>query len=210
MPDISPSILAADLSSLATELSAVENADRIHVDIMDGHLVPNITLGFPVLEAVQECTTLPVDVHMMVTNPLEHANRLALLQAESVTVHVEALRQVDELATTLAREDVSFGLAINPSTEIEAVTEYVDTLDRVTVMGVEPGFSGQEFQVQMVERIEHLNDVFRGTVEIDGGITVETAGQSINAGADVVVSGSAIFESNEKDRMIEKLRNAWS
>jgi ribulose-phosphate 3-epimerase len=207
MPEISASILAADLSNLGAELATVDTADRIHVDVMDGHFVPNISFGFSIIETVQACTSLPIDIHLMVANPLDHIDRLTSLEVESVTVHVEATSKLDEFTDVLAEHDIASGMAINPNTDISKLTEYGDSPERITVMGVQPGFSGQRFQPEVLDRIEYLDNEFTTPIEVDGGITLERAHQSIEAGVDIIVSGSTIFESQNKRETIENLRD---
>jgi len=206
MTEISPSILASDLSSLASELSTVETADRLHVDVMDGHFVPNIALGFPLVESIRACTSLPVDVHLMIANPIGYVDRIASLPVESATIHVEATDDVRAVAGALRDAGISPGVAINPGTDGAALDGCLEHVDRLTVMGVEPGFSGQEFQRSALERVERFDGRFPGDIEIDGGITAATARESAAAGADIVVSGSTVFDSQNRREMIETLR----
>lgn len=208
MTEVAPSIFAGDLSTVADELAEIRTADRIHVDVMDGHFVPNLALGFHFVGCVRNATSLPLDIHLMVSNPLDHVDRLESLPADSVTVHVEALSGVVELQRLMLSDVPSIGLAVNPETNLDTVTEFLDDVPRITVMGVEPGFSGREFRTEVLAKIERLNELYDGLIEIDGGVTVEIAGKSVAAGADIVVSGSAIFGSENRQEKIEALRIA--
>lgn len=206
MVQIAPSVLASDLSCLQSELDTVETADRIHVDLMDGHFVSNISFGFPLIDAVTACTTLPVDLHVMVSNPKRHLDRFASLDVNSISVHVEATDAVPAISERLAAQGITPGIALNPSTPIEEIRPFADLVERIVLMGVEPGFSGQPFVRDTIDRIERVNADFTHPIEVDGGIDRSVAGACIDAGADVLVSGSTIFESSDRQRTIRELR----
>ncbi|MXR50994.1 ribulose-phosphate 3-epimerase [Halovenus sp. WSH3] len=206
MPEVSPSILASDLSNLAEVLSAVETADRLHIDIMDGHFVPNISMGFPIVESLQGHTPLPIDLHMMVANPLELIDRVSTLDIDSATIHVEAIEDVSAFKRRAETAGITTGLAINPETDIDGLGPQLSEINRITVMGVTPGFTGQTFQPEVLEKVELLDETFDGRIEVDGGITLETARQCVGAGADILVSGSTIFQSDDEVKTIDALR----
>jgi ribulose-phosphate 3-epimerase len=203
---VSASVLAADLGSLCSEVATVNTADRIHVDIMDGHFVPNISLGFPVAERIATCTELPIDIHLMVSNPQQHFTRLTELDVRTITVHAEVADDVAAVCQQLRTEGVVPGIAINPDTELETVESIATAADRLTLMGVDPGFSGQSFIPDTVERIETANRLFPHRIEVDGGVNRRVSQACIEAGADILVSGSAIFQSPDREASIRQLR----
>lgn len=208
MTEISASLLGFDLSEVKKILLTLETCDRLHLDIMDGHFVPNISMGFPLVESILDLTELPIDLHLMVTNPLKTIERMPMQDIDSVTAHVEAIEDVDEFIQLTETYEFTTGIAVNPSTQIDAIEHSLEDIDRITVMGVEPGFSGQEFQPEVVGKIESLDKMFTGDIEVDGGVTVNVANQCVNAGVDIVVSGSTISNSDNRVRMISMLRNA--
>lgn len=204
MTQVSASVLAADLANIQTELISVEPVDRLHLDIMDGHFVPNISFGSPLIERIQQLTEKPLDVHLMATQPNKHVRRLLDLDVDSITVHVEAVDDLQALMQTIQKYGIDVGVALNPGTSLGTVESVITAADRVVVMGVEPGFTGQKFTPKVLKKVEKLDTDYNTTIEIDGGITVEYAYQSIEAGADIIVSGSTIFDSsNRKDRIAE-------
>ncbi len=208
MVGISASILAADLASIRTELATVETADRIHIDIMDGHFVPNISLGFSTVESIAACTDLPIDLHLMVSNPEEHSDRLTELDVSSITIHAEISGDVPAILKQLRHDGVTPGIAVNPDTEIEALEPVSDAASRLTIMGVYSGFSGQSFIPDTIKRIERTRELFTHRIEVDGGIDPTVSGDCIRAGADIVVSGSTIFDSPDREQTIRQLRES--
>ncbi len=199
---IAPSILSADFMHLAKDIELIERAGAgyVHVDVMDGHFVPNLTMGIPVLEQLTEFTKLPTDVHLMVSNPLEQIPWYVDAGADTISVHVEALNE-DELARAIAMiraAGVHPSVAIKPKTPISALSSVIDSVDMVLVMSVEPGFSGQSYIAGSEEKVAGVVEMARSAcvaplIEVDGGIDLMSAPLATKAGADVLVCGSAIF-----------------
>ena len=213
MIKIAPSILMADFSRLGEEIKSVESADFLHFDVMDGVFVPNISFGLPVLESVRKITDMPLDVHLMITSPARHTARFARAGADIIVFHLEA--ETPENINAAIDELHSFGkkagLSVKPGTPPQALDPYIDTLDIVLVMTVEPGFGGQGFISAMLPKIAHLRRVIdeRGLncdIEVDGGINLETSKLCIQAGANVLVSGNDIFSSPDRAVRIAALR----
>ncbi len=210
MVKISPSILSADFSRLGEEVRAIDaaGADYIHIDVMDGHYVPNLTFGMPVIKSIREITNKPFDVHLMISNPQDYIEQYAAAGADIITVHQESYDHLDRLLDRIKKLGKKAGVSINPSTN-ENVLEYVlDKLDLILIMTVNPGFGGQSFIPEQLEKIKRVKNMIGNRpieIEVDGGITPENVDFCKDAGADVIVAGSAIFHGDYKTN-IEKLR----
>ena len=214
--NISPSLLAADFAHLADSIQAVEEAgaDELHFDVMDGIFVPNITIGIPILEAIRPLTKLPIDVHMMVTEPARYAKQFAEAGGDIFTIHVEAC---DDLETSLEDTRVTGMIAavsLKPDTPTSVLQPFISSVERVLVMTVEPGFGGQRFMAEMLPKITELSEMAHriGTdleIAVDGGIKADTASEVINAGATTLISGTGVFDYPTGLKMgIEAIRNA--
>ncbi|TMR97041.1 ribulose-phosphate 3-epimerase [Nonomuraea basaltis] len=210
---ISPSILAADFARLADEAAAVPNADWLHVDVMDYHFVPNLTLGLPVVEALCKATATPLDCHLMIEDPDRWAPQYAEAGAGSVTIHAEAakapIRTLREIRSLGARA----GLALNPATAVEPYEDLLGEIDMLLLMTVEPGFGGQKFLdvvLPKVRRARALIERHGGRIwlQVDGGVDAETIGRCAEAGADVFVAGSAVYGASDPVAAIDRLRAA--
>ncbi|MDP9102157.1 MAG: ribulose-phosphate 3-epimerase [Actinomycetota bacterium] len=210
---LAPSILSADFARLADEVAAVSNADWVHVDVMDNHFVPNLTLGLPVVEAVLRSTALPVDCHLMIEDPDRWAPGYAEAGASSVTFHVEAAGAPVRLARTLRAAGARAGMALNPATPIEPYLDLLPELDMLLVMTIEPGFSGQPFIDAVLPKLRRCAEAIRGRdlevwLQVDGGVTLDTIERCAEAGADVFVAGNAVYKSPDPAAAVEGLRAA--
>jgi ribulose-phosphate 3-epimerase len=199
---ISPSILSADFSCLGEQVKEVEKAgaDYIHVDVMDGHFVPNLTIGIPVVQSLSKVATVPLDVHLMIEKPENYIERFAAAGAGIITVHAEACVHLDSTIKAIKKAGARAGVSINPATPLSVIDEILWMADMIVIMTVNPGFGGQEFIYPVVNKLERLaqilhNRKIEAEIEVDGGITVETAPIAVKAGASVLVAGSAIFNS---------------
>ena len=213
MGKISPSILSADFTKLAEEISAVEKAgaDYIHIDVMDGHFVPNITIGPMIVEAVSRITEKPLDVHLMISDPDSYIDEFARAGAGIISVHAETLNHLHRTIQYIRNKGVKAGVALNPATPLEVLEHVLDGLAMVVLMTVNPGFGGQEFIPQVIPKINKLrNEIDRRgldiEIEVDGGINPETIDRVSSAGADVFVAGSAIFHSEDYEKTIRLRR----
>jgi len=210
---IAPSLLSADFVHLAEDIARVEaaGADWLHLDIMDGHFVPNLTFGPPIVAAIRKITKLPLDVHLMVTNPADHIEAFAAAGANWLTVHVETAPHLHRLAEQIRELGVRPAVALNPATPIGTLEEILSVVDMVLVMSVNPGFGGQKFIPSSLSKIRRLKDQIKRMdrsilIEVDGGVNQGTAPQVRDAGADVLVAGSAVFGNNDLALAIRNLR----
>jgi len=213
MGKISPSILSADFTRLAEEVSAVEKAgaDYIHVDVMDGHFVPNITIGPMIVKAVRRVTELPLDVHLMISNPDQFVEEFAKAGADLITVHAEAVNHLHRSIQRIKGAGAKPGVSLNPATPLDVLEYVLGDLTMVLLMTVNPGFEAQEFIPEVVPKIRRLREMIdqRGLqvdIEVDGGISPETIQLVSSAGANVFVAGSAIFYSKDYGQTIRLMR----
>ena len=210
---IAPSILSADFAKLGSEVAEVTKAgaDWIHVDVMDGHFVPNITIGPLVVEALRPLTKLPLDCHLMVAHPESWVEPFAKAGADYITVHCEASVNLDRLLHQIREAGCKVGVSINPGTPLSMIEEVLDLVDLVLVMSVNPGFGGQKFiesTLSKVERLVQLRGNRKYLIQIDGGIKADNIGRASKAGVNCFVAGSAIFASQDRSKAIAELRGA--
>lgn len=217
MVKIAPSILSANFAKLGEEITEVENsgADYIHVDVMDGHFVPNITIGPLIVEAIRPVTDLPLDVHLMIENPDRYIPTFAKAGASIISVHQEACPHLHRTIQLIKDQGVKAGVVINPATPVEMIKETLSYVDLVLVMTVNPGFGGQSFIHETLPKIKLLDELrkdhqYSYELEVDGGVNAETAKLCTDAGADVLVAGSAIFNKADRKAAIAEIREAIS
>ncbi len=205
---IAPSILAADFSKLREEIKDVENAgaDIIHLDVMDGHFVPNITFGPVVVKGIRKLTDLPLDAHLMITDPEKYAERFIEAGSNMISFHIETVSSPEILIDKLKKKNVKVGIAVNPETPIKSALPFLDSIDYILIMSVHPGFYGQEFIPSVLDKVRDLKRSKEVEIEVDGGINDKTKEQVIEAGVDIIVSGAYIFKSENRINAIKKLR----
>lgn len=208
---ITPSILAADFANLDRDIAAVPSADAIHVDVMDNHFVPNLTIGLPVVEALRRRTTHELDLHLMIEDPDRWAPEYVEAGAQSVSFHAEAAAAPVRLAREIRALDAKAALGIKPATPIEPYADLLVEFDRILIMTVEPGFGGQAFLDVVMPKIRRTRELIRNTglqiaIQVDGGISERTIDQAIAAGADVFVAGSAVYGADDPDAIVRSLR----
>ena len=213
---ISPSILSADFSQLGNEIKRLNQAgaDMVHVDVMDGHFVPNLTIGPPVIKALKKNSKIPFDVHLMISPVHKYIEAFADAGADIITIHPEATDDIQKSINKIKELNKKVGLSLNPETKIDVVKKFLGEIDLILIMSVNPGFGGQKFMPKVLEKIKDLvlikkNEKLDFNIEIDGGINFENAKLAIEAGADILVSGTTIFKSNNGDikKNIDLLRS---
>lgn len=211
---IAPSLLAADFARLEQDISSVEDyVDWLHLDVMDGHFVPNISFGIPVIESIRDVTDLYFDCHIMTTNPDAFLVEWAKAGVELTTMHIEAIPDPSGAAEKARDLGLAFGLVINPKTPFEAMAPFADLCDVLVVMSVEPGFGGQAFMPEVLPKVEAArewveNHGLTADIQVDGGITPDNAGRVVDAGATVLVAGSAVFRADDPPAAVHELRRA--
>jgi ribulose-phosphate 3-epimerase len=210
---ISPSILSADFSILGDEIKSLEKAgaDLIHIDVMDGHFVPNITMGPPIIKMVRKCTKLPFDVHLMISPVEKYIKAFSDAGSDIITIHPEATDNLKRAVGTIKSLGKKAGVSLNPKTPISALMDVINDIDLILIMSVNPGFAGQSFMSEVLLKVTELRKMINEKklkidIEIDGGINFETAPLAVKAGANILVSGTTIFSGSLKDN-IQKLRN---
>ena len=211
---IAPSLLAADFSRLAEEVRAVEaaGADWLHLDVMDGHFVPNLTIGPVITAAIRKVTKLPLDVHLMIDDPARYLGPFLDAGANHVTVHVEApgvagAGALEAVLAQMHQRGAQAGVSLKPSTPVQQVQRFLEAVEIVLVMTVEPGFGGQSFMSDMVPKVQWLRERFQGEIAVDGGLDPHTASACIAAGASVIVAGTSIFRAQDYRAAIAQLRS---
>ena len=212
---ISPSILSADFSQLGNEIKRLEKggADMIHVDVMDGHFVPNLTIGPPVIKVLRQFSTLPFDVHLMISPVHKYIKDYAEAGADIITIHPEATENIESSVSLIKKLNKKIGLSLNPDTSIEIIEKFLSSIDLVLIMSVYPGFGGQKFIPNIVNKIKKLKSIkekqnLKFDIEVDGGINFDNSKLVVEAGANILVSGTTIFKNNNGNvkKNIETLR----
>ncbi len=213
MVKIAPSILSANFAKLGEEISDVEQggADYIHVDVMDGHFVPNITIGPLIVEAIRPVTKLPLDVHLMIESPDLYVPQFVRAGADIITVHVEACTHLHRVVHLIKEHGVKAGVVLNPATPVDTIQHIIDDVDMVLLMTVNPGFGGQKFIHRVLPKITAVSEMAKSKglsidIEVDGGVNAETAKLCVEAGANVLVAGSAIYNEEDRKKAIELIR----
>ena len=213
---ISPSILSADFSQLGKEIKKLEDAgaDMIHVDVMDGHFVPNLTIGPPVIKALKKNSLLPFDVHLMISPVHKYIESYASAGADIITIHPEATNDLLGSINKIREFKKKVGVSLNPETKIEIIKEHLDQIDLILIMSVNPGFGGQKFMPEVLNKVKKLDEIRKNLklnffIEIDGGIDFENSKLAIESGVDILVSGTTIFKNNNGDikKNIDLLRS---
>lgn len=214
MFELAPSILSADFSKLGEDVSSIEKggADLIHVDVMDGHFVPNISFGSAVMKSLNKITKLPYDVHLMIENPDKYLEDFVTEKTEYITVHQEACIHLHRTVQHIKGLGIKAGVSINPATSLTVIEEILDDIDLVLIMSVNPGFGGQKFIPSALSKIERLAKIreergLKFKIEVDGGVTLNNAAQIANAGADILVAGSAVFGADDIVNRTREFKN---
>ena len=206
---VAPSILSADFANLERDIKKVENAgaDWLHIDVMDGHFVPNITIGVPVVKSIKKITNIPLDVHLMIENPEKYIEPFANAGADILTFHYEAVQNPKEVLLKIRENGMKAGISIKPKTPANVLDELYNYIDLILVMTVEPGFGGQKFMHECAEKLLHYKNLNNIYLEVDGGINDETAKIAVKNGANVLVAGNYIYKSDDIKKAVSSLKH---
>jgi len=215
MIKIAPSLLSADFARLESELATIESADLLHLDVMDGHFVPNITMGPAIIKALRPRTKLPFDCHLMISEPQKYIPHFLDAGANMISIHIETEPHLQRALQLIRDGGAKAGIAINPATSVESLSTAIEFCDYVLVMSVNPGFGGQKFIEPVVPKIRHISGLIRERglrveIEVDGGIDARTAPSVVAAGATILVAGSAVFGQDDRSAAMESIRSAVS
>jgi ribulose-phosphate 3-epimerase len=213
--EIAPSILAADFAALGDAVRAIEagGAELIHVDVMDGHFVPNISIGIPVVESLRKATRLPLDVHLMIEHPDRYVDAFADAGADTLIIHQEVSYHLQRSLAAIRNRNLRVGVAINPATPIHTLSEVLDQVDTVLVMSVNPGFGGQKFLPGSLHKLRKLRETreqmgFSYRLEVDGGVGLDTIPEIVRAGGEILVAGTSVFHTKDPAEAVRKLRQS--
>ena len=209
---VAPSLLSADFSKLGEEIRQLckSGADMLHVDVMDGHFVPNLTIGPVVIKDIKKSSTVPLDVHLMMTNPLQYLQAFIDAGADRITLHIEMDDDIDDALDYLRQQGIKRGICLKPKTKAEDLIPYLDKIDFVLIMTVEPGFGGQSFMTEQLKKISDVKKIIQNRpidIEVDGGINDKTGALCVQNGADILVAGNYIFKASDIKDAILKLKN---
>jgi len=209
---VAPSILSADFSCLDREIRKVERsgADMLHIDVMDGHFVPNLTIGPAVIKSIRRVTRLPLDVHLMIEKPQKFVDSFVRAGSDMITVHIETVSKstLKNLKNKLKKQGIRLGVSLNPQTPLAKIKGVLELVDFILVMSVNPGFGGQEFIPAVLPKIKELRSKFKGDICVDGGVNDKVAAELIRSGANILAAGSYIFGAKNTKQAIERIRNA--
>jgi ribulose-phosphate 3-epimerase len=212
MAIIAPSILSANFNNLLEEVKSVDNAEFLHIDVMDGHFVPNISIGALVYKNLKKAVDMVFDVHLMISDPEKYAEDFIKAGADYLTFHYEAVKDVGITIKHFKELGVKVGISVKPNTDVKVLDPYLEYLDLILIMSVEPGFGGQQFMPNSLDKVKYLKAQrdkkdYLYLIEIDGGINLETAKLAVDAGVDILVAGTSIFKSSNRRKMIEELNS---
>ncbi|HEV8385637.1 MAG TPA: ribulose-phosphate 3-epimerase [Candidatus Acidoferrales bacterium] len=215
--EIAPSILAADFSRLGEEIAAVERggARMLHVDVMDGHFVPNISIGVPVVSSLRKATTLVLDVHLMISEPDRYVGAFADAGADMISIHQETTPHLDRVLASIQERELRAGVVLNPATPVDTLSEVLSTVDFVLVMSVNPGFGGQQFIPGALEKLKQLKELrsrynYGFRIEVDGGVGMENVAEAVRAGAEIIVAGTSVFHTPDPAEAVRRMRQVAS
>ncbi|OOO00585.1 MAG: ribulose-phosphate 3-epimerase [Epulopiscium sp. Nele67-Bin004] len=210
---LAPSVLSADFANLGQDIKKVEQTGFLHVDVMDGHFVPNISLGFPVIKAIRDNYSGIMDVHLMISNPDDYIKEFKAVGADILTVHAEATKHLHRTVQSIKSMDMKAGVAINPATPVSSLEDIVEDVDLVLVMSVNPGFGGQKFIPTAIKKVQQVKQLAVGRdimIQVDGGIDVNNVASVLDAGANVIVAGSAVFDAPDITKRIAEFNEVFA